>query len=255
MKGRVLFMTLLVSILGAGCASQPEDPNRQRDLEQASDLNADLGLAYMRQGRLDVALDKLEKGIEQNPKNGKAHHYLAELYRRTDKPDEASEHYRKALDLLPRDMALRNNYGVFLCDQGDYDEAFKYFFQVLDDPVYPDKAGVNENIGICALRKENRHMAREFLNTALKSNPTSPKSLLALAEVEFHYQDYKESYRLFKRYLRHGNHTPQSLLLGYQLEKRRGQLEVADSYAIILKGKYPESPEAKRLYKLETKGQ
>ncbi len=245
--GIVFFGMLLLS----ACATQPEDDRRPQDMIEASELNANLGLAYMQQGRLDVGLDKLDKALEQNPKNGTAHHYLAELYRRTDKPEKAREHYQRALELLPKDMSLKNNYGVFLCSRGEFDEAFQYFFKVLDDPVYPDKAGVNENIGICAVRKKNRHMAREFLAEALKGKPNSPQSLLALAEIEYHYQAYKESYRLFKRYLQHGNHTPKSLWLGFLLEKHFGNTEVADSYAIILKGKFPSSEEAKRMRKLE----
>ena len=80
---------LLVVAVMAGCAT---DGDVQRG--KAADYNAQLGLNYMAQGKDELAMDKLKKALEFNPKQVSAHHYMAELYRRLGRPKEADEHYR-----------------------------------------------------------------------------------------------------------------------------------------------------------------
>lgn len=243
---------VLGALLFSGCASQTEVEGT--DLTRASELNAELGLAYLQQGRTEIANTKLEKALEQNPDNGNANHYMAELKRRVGADSEAARYYRKAITLLPQDSALKNNYGVFLCSQGQYDEGFTYLFQVLDDPLYEAKDQVNENLGLCAHQRGNLHMAEQFLQAALKANPRLPNSLLAMAQIRYDQRDFNSSYSYYKRFLTLSQQNSESLWLGILLEHQRGNRDAVQTYATLLKGKFPDSKEAKLLRKMQKQG-
>ncbi len=250
MRRRLLPGLLVLAAALAGCAATPGDGPRV-DLKRASQLNAELGRQYMVQGRLAVARRKLEKALQQDDDNGLAHHFMAELHRRTGKLDEAEVHFRRALELLPKDPSLLNNYGVFLCDRKEYDRAMTYFRRVLDDPFYAGKAQAAENLGLCARAKGDVATAERYLGEALRLDPKRPKALIALAGIRFDQGQAADAYDLYRRFLRVGRHTPESLWLGWLLETERGNHKTARSYAVLLKGKFPDSEEAARLRRAE----
>ena len=253
MKNRMGHFVVVISLLLSACVSEPQRDSE--DLNDASDYNAQLGLAYINQGRYDIAQNKLKKSIEQNPDNAVAHHYIAELYRRLGEFDKAETHFEQALELAPKNSSLLNNYGVFLCDDKKYKEAYGYFDKVLKDPLYPSKGSVYENIGLCAQSEGNIKMAEENLRFALRLNPQSPKSLLAMAQISFDNQKYAASRNYFYQYLENARHTPASLWLGILLENRSGNKNRVASYVVLLKGKYPDSEEAALLKKMQASGQ
>lgn len=241
---------LLALMTGCATSGDPE----ARDIIKASELNAELGKQYMVQGRMEVALFKLEKAIRQNPENGKAHHYLAEFYRRVDDPAKAAEHFQRAMDLLPGDAALMNNYGAFLCAQKKYDKANALFRRVLDDPVYERKDQVHENMGLCAMQAGNLGLAQKHLHAALRMNHRLAKARLAMAQLRYDRGHFEAAYVEYTRFLEAGQHNAASLWLGALLERQRGNMDAARAYAVKLKVKYPDSKEARRLRALEAQG-
>jgi len=253
MKNGITFFILGSVLLMSACVSEPQ--RESEDINDASDYNAQLGLAYINQGRYDVALSKLKKSIEQNPDNAVAQHYIAELYRRLGEFDKAQTHFEKALDLAPKNSSLLNNYGVFLCDEKRYKEAYTYFDKVLKDPLYPAKGSVYENVGLCAQAQGDISKAEENLKFALRLDPQAPKSLLAMAQLSFDKQKYSTARKYYYDYLENARQTPESLWLGILLENRSGNKNRMASYKVLLKGKYPDSKEAALLKKMEASGQ
>ena len=60
-----------------------------------------LGLAYLQQGNLPVAKEKLERAEKQNPRDPQVHDALAMLYERLKEPKLVDEHFRIAVRLAP----------------------------------------------------------------------------------------------------------------------------------------------------------
>jgi type IV pilus assembly protein PilF len=247
---RLALIYMLLTILNGCTTERSVEP---ADAERAADLNAQLGLGYMQQGRYDVAMQKLDKALKFNPKNSQAHLIKAELHRRVKEFSKAKDHYEIALDLSPNDAAVHNNYGVFLCDIKDYDGAQTQFDIAINDPLYSAKDQVYENIGLCDLSRGILRKGEEALRTALQLNPKLPKSLLNLAQLSFDKNETQVAHGYFGRFLAVSQHTAASLWLGYLLEKERGNTESATSYAMSLKGKFPDSKEAELLRKLDAK--
>ncbi len=224
------------------------------DVKRASQLNAQLGLGYMQQGQFQRALVKLDKSLKFDPENADAHHYKAELYRRLDDPENADKHFQIAMNLQPDNLTIQNNYGVYLCDLGKYDEAIALFKKPLSDSLYANKASSYENIGLCRLRQGLVTQAEKAFSEALKINPRMAKSLLQLAQIRFDAGNSEASYSLYSRYVAIAPHNSESLWLGILLENARGAKNTVASYKVKLKGKYPDSKEAKLLIKLERQG-
>ncbi|MGD8925660.1 MAG: type IV pilus biogenesis/stability protein PilW [Thioalkalispiraceae bacterium] len=224
------------------------------DAKRAAELNAELGLGYLKQGQYKRALHKLDKALKFDSDNANAHHYKAELYRRLNDPAKAEAEYKIAIDLASDNLTIKNNYGVFLCDTGRYDEAIALFKKPLTDPIYANKASSYENIGLCELRQGKVAKAEKAFTQALKYNPKMAKSLLKLAQIRFDGGNSVAAYSLYTRYLTVAQQTPESLWLGILLESARGSKNTVASYKVKLKGKYPDSEETKLLLKLEKQG-
>lgn len=237
-------------LLLAGCTTV----NTSEDTKRAAELNAQLGLGYLKQGQYKRALHKLDKALNYDENNANAHHYKAELYRRLNDPKKAEEHYKLAMELAPENLTIQNNYGVHLCDSGKYDEAIALFKKPLEDSLYSNKASSYENIGLCRLRQGQIEKAEQAFKQALKFNPKASKSLLKLAQLRFDGGNKVAAYKLYTRYLAVASHTPESLWLGILLENGRGAKNTVASYKVKLKGKYPDSKETKLLLKLEQQG-
>ncbi len=245
---RISFLLSVILVL-TSCTT-----TRVQDLDRASKLNAQLGLAYLMKGRNEQALAKLKKAIKQNPDNGKAYLYVAELYRRIDERERADSYFQQALDVAPDDSSISNNYGAFLCADKKYKEAFKYFNKALENPVYADRSKVFENIGVCSENQGNIKIARENYIQAIKINPNLATSLLAVALLDFDTGNIKSAAKYLKYYNRVGRDTAASLWLGVLIAKKQNNVKTLRNLSWSLANKFPQSKEARLLKKLKISG-
>ncbi len=246
-----LILGLIVMLLSACITEKVIKP---RDVKRAADLNAELGLGYMQQGQYKRAMGKLEKALGYDSDNVKALHYKGELHRRLGQPEKAGDYFEQAMDLAPEDRVLLNNYGVYLCGVEKYEQAIKIFNKSLEDPLYDNKAGVYENIGLCRLWQGKSNQSESAFRQALVMNKNMSTSLLELAKINFDRGQKNKSYDYYNRYISIALHTPESLWLGILIEHARGAKNTVASYKVKLKGRYPDSKETKLLLKLEREG-
>jgi len=239
---RIAAVAVLALMLGA-CASTPEEGV---NTQKAAELNAQLGLRYMQQGKNDLALEKLNKARQYNDESVEAHHYLAELYRRLDEREKADEHYEIALDLEPENSSIHNNYGVFLCNAGRYDDAEEQFLEVVKNPVYNGRAATYENLGLCMREGGKNVRAEKYFRKALDINPKLPKSLAEMAELSFYTGKMLSARAYLQRYREVARHNPRTLWLGVRVERALGDEDAVASYGMLLKGSFPDSDEAEK---------
>src|SRR6185436_10347236 len=119
------------------------------DLKEAARLNTQLGIDYMRKGQFDAALEKLEKAIDQDDELGIAHSAIALVYQRKGEPKLANKHYREALSLNANDAATATNFGVFLCGQGEVEDAEEMFLRAAKNKDNTMPADAWANAGVC----------------------------------------------------------------------------------------------------------
>lgn len=240
---------LMSFILLTGCASKTERAGI--DSSKVSIANTELGVAYLTNGKYKIAMDKLKKALRYDDENADAHHYIAELYRRLEENELADKHFRTAMELKEDDSSIKNNYGIFLCGTGSYKKGIEMFNTVLKDPLYPNKGGAYENMGLCADKQGNISHAEKYFESALKFNAKLPAALLGLAQIAFDNRKIKVSADYLNRHNKVARPSAQSLWLGILIARKRGYKNKVGTLAIKLKQYFPNSREVKLLEKLK----
>jgi type IV pilus assembly protein PilF len=246
-----LMKGLCAVIALSACNTNPVRNETHPGAETPAQINLKLGVEYMRRGIYDLALTKLQRALEYDPKLPDAHNAIAILYSQLGETQLADEHYQRALYLAPNDSKSLNNYGAFLCDQGRYEEADKYFLRAINNPLYAARGQAYENVALCALRIPDLDKAEEYMRKALEINPTLPKSLYQMANLSFDKGGYLSARAYLQRYLEVASHTPDSLWLCVRVERELGDRSAEASCALVLERKYPDSREARLLQGLE----
>ena len=235
---------LLFALTLSACASNGGS-GANRNGESAAEINVRLGLGYLQQGRPQLALDNLKRAIELNPRLADAHHYAAEAYRQLQQHARADLHFKKALKLAPKDSSIKNNYGVYLCDRGQYAKADRYFSEVAEDIYYRSAAEALENAGICARKSGDIDLAVTRFHEAIEHDARRARSLYQLADLANDAGEYAQGRGFIQRYFSVAQVNAPSLWLAIQIEHGLGNEASVREYATRLYKNFPDSKEAK----------
>jgi type IV pilus assembly protein PilF len=249
---RLLLVTTVVSVIAA-CASVQEQEREAENQFQIADTNVRLGLGYLKQGRDEAALEKLQKAVDAMPEYAEAHSSIALAYERLEQPNKAAEHYERAVELKPKDGSIQNNYAVFLCGQGKYEEAEKHFLRAIQNRKYRTPAQALENLGMCMAQIPDWVKAETYLRKALKMDPKLPGALLQMARVSFEKKSMMSTRAYLQRYREVAPLGPDGLWLGIQVEKKLGDKAAALEYETLLRKNYADSNEMRLLLEAEEK--
>lgn len=172
-----LLWPIAAALLAAGCQA---GMNAAAD---ASALNLELGAAYLAQGRLELARDKLLRATRQDPRSPEAHRVLGMAYERLEDQDRAGRHYRQAVRLAPRDVEALNSLGVFQCRRaGKPREGLRLLERAAREAAGVRRAAVYANCGVCELPLD-RNSAAEWFRRALALDPLHAEAQLLLEHV------------------------------------------------------------------------
>lgn len=239
---RLLIVLLAVAI--AGCSSEPK---KKVEPVKAAEINVQLGVQYMNQGNFDIALGKFKKALKQNPDSVSAHNAIAILYEELGETKLAERHYRRAVQLGPKDSLALNNYGQYLCRTGRWKEAERYFKKATRDPLYKTPEVALTNAGICAWQAGQQDKAEKYFRAALEANPLDARALFQMAKLSFAQGNYLRTRAYLQRYEQVAKHTPETLWLGIETEKRLGDRSAVATYSMLLQDRFPDSPQARGL--------
>ena len=237
----------ILFVLIGGCATAAPRSSGDSKERKAAEINVSLAQGYMKQDKLEIALEKLTRALEQDPSYADAHTVVAVLYERINRPQLAEEHYRRAAQLQPKVGAVNNNYGTFLCRTGRYDEAAKYFDRALDDPFYQTRDVALTNAGTCRMQANHVDAAEKNFRDALALNGNNSEALYQLARILFGKSDFLRARAFLQRYDSLAQPNPEALLLGRNIELKLGNAREAGEYARRLKSEFPDSDQARQL--------
>jgi type IV pilus assembly protein PilF len=182
-----------------------------------------------------------------DPRLPSAHNGIAILYEKLGELNLADKHYRKAIQLDAKDARALNNYGTFLCRTGKYKESEQYFERAASNPLYKQPASALKNAGICALKDNDPDKAESFFRKSLEVNPAYAPSLLQMAKLSYAADDYLKARAYVQRYLQIAEPTPETLWLAVRTERELGDANAAASYALLLRSRFPDSPQTQQL--------
>lgn len=229
--------------------SEPARPEPASD-EEAARANLNLGAAYVREGRPDIAVESLQRAIRLDPRLADAHSTIAIAYDQLGDFELAEEHYERATQLDPRNAPAANSYAVFLCRLGRWRDAEPYFRRAIDDRRYatPDVALINA--GICARDADDTASAEQYFRAALSRNNTSPEALSGLMELAYESDNFLRARAFMQRYRQSQAPSAPVLWMCIQIERQLQNPTASRECETELLEQFPASPEAFRLQQL-----
>lgn len=111
----------------------------------AADDEFERAAYFLRKGKHDAALTRLENAIEQTPQEPRRRYHVATVNWQLDRPSVAARHFSAAAELAPDDVTVQLDYASFCWSQGRVDDARAIYERVLE--AAPDDPDVHSALG------------------------------------------------------------------------------------------------------------
>jgi type IV pilus assembly protein PilF len=244
----VVAVATVTCVALVGCASQKRAEKKKED---ASTYNTQLGIAYLRQGDVPLAKEKLDRALKENPDNPAVHSARAMLYDRMSDTKQADNEYQTALRLAPNDPDVSNNYAVYLCQTGRTDDGVKRFEVVARNALYRTPWVAYTNAGVCLRQAKRNDDAAKNFKEALSLRPNFSEAAYQLADLDFTGGNLAGARATVDTYLGAFEETPDLLLLGVRIARAQNDRVASVLYSRKLRLNFPSSNQAKVLAELE----
>jgi type IV pilus assembly protein PilF len=244
-RANLLVVTAIISLL-CGCVTSTTQTRKFEETDDAADYNYQLGVQYFKNGNYALARDRLTRAIDFDPKMAEAHSILALTYVQLSNSRLATEHFDQSVRYGPNDQDVRNAYAVFLCGQGDYDEARKQFDRAINIRENDNPEIMMSNAGVCMAKKPDFELAEQYFRQAIARRPNYGEALIQLAALKHRTDDNLTARAFLQRYLAYNEASAAVLYLAIQIETELGMDREATDYLNRLLRDFPDSPEARQ---------
>ncbi len=222
-----------------------------RDSRTRAKVHTELGAEYFRLGDMATAINELKTAIELDSGYYEAYSVRGLVYTQLKEYAKAEDDFRRALDLVPNDSQVKNNYGWYLCQSGKERKAISFFLDAVKDPLYatPDVAYLNA--GRCAVKAGDLDGALGYLLQALRmAKDGGVEARLQLASLLYRKGNYEEAkYHLVEGLKMVAEPSAEAVWLGLRIERRLGNKSAEGSYAAQLRSRYGTSDEYQEFLK------
>lgn len=262
-----LVITLALSgmTLGCGHAPAPAKSEPLPNLEPLGALNApppadeltrvkartELGIAYLNDGRYDIALEEAHKALSIKSDYAPAHNLMALVNMALGQNAQAEASFQEALRLAPNNPEFANNYGWFLCQSGRIKAAFPYFERALRNPLYKTPAVALNNMGICALMDQDDVAGESYLLRALKLDPDNLRAHYLLADLAYRRGQFAEAREWLQKLHAKIEPTAETVWLALRIDRKLGDRQGEAAQRALLRNKFRDSPEYVRMMRGE----
>jgi type IV pilus assembly protein PilF len=237
-----------LALLLAACATPPKHPNKTRD---AAAYNVQLGIAYLKQGDVALAKDKLDRALAEAPANADVHSARAMLFDRMHDPEKADAEFRTSLQLAPHDPQVVNNYAVYLCQNGRTAEGVRRFEEAAHNALYRTPEAAYTNAGVCLRAAKRDEEARADFGRALAVRPNFAEAAYQLTELQFQHGELAPARAAIDAFIGNYEATADLLLLGVRVARAQGDRAGAQHYARRLQMDFPGTDQARALAELD----
>jgi type IV pilus assembly protein PilF len=236
-----------VAALALAACSSTSSNNRKKEKDDASNYNMQLGMAYLNQGDLGLAKDKLERAVAENPGDPNVHSAMAMLQDRLGHPELADREFKAALSLGPRNPDVLNNYAVYLCRTGRTDQGVKTFEEAAHNALYRTPEAAYTNAGVCLRGAKRDTQAAMSFQRALRIKPGFSEAAYQLADLDFQRGEVQDARETLDRFISAFEATPDLLLLGVRITRKQGDRLAEERFARKLRLDFPASDQARAL--------
>jgi len=199
-RAPVVWLCALVLLLGSACASSTRRADEELRLRRANS-HFNLGLDYIRNDRLALALRELLLAEGLDPKNPRIQQALADAYAMRGKPVEAEKHYFRTLEIDPTLHEARLNLSILYNQLERYEESLAHSSMLADDATFSGPWRALANKGLAEHRLGRIAEARNSLALGLEYRSDYWPTLLYLGILEMEEGRQLEALALFRQVL------------------------------------------------------
>ncbi len=164
---RRLSIALLLALALTGCKHVPTEQERR-----GAEIHYELGIQAQQVGNVQQAYKEFQKALELDPDYPEAHNAIGILLHLSfNRPEEAIQHYNKALEVRPGFSEVKTNLANVYLSQTRYDEAIKLYEAALNDMLYPTPFIAQGNLGWALYKKGETERALQSIKASVTTNP------------------------------------------------------------------------------------
>lgn len=239
---RYYALIFYVVFLLSGCASTQSPVNDNKEIADINTLvNNSMSLAL--RGATPQAESMIQQALKIDSEHVNANNIAGLIYAYSNQPRLATQYFQKALSLAPNDASTLNNYGNFLCESGDAQQAEQVFLRAATNPKNANPEIAYTNAGLCSVRTLDSEKAANFFVTALDFREDNPIAYFHLAQINLDKNLATPALERLRSYDRYAEHTPQSLKLGIEIARLLENSKIENDYLILLHANFPTSEE------------
>jgi type IV pilus assembly protein PilF len=243
MSARVALLAIAVLAAPAALSQAAStDP-----IAEAGRINARLAMEYLKREQLQVAQDKIEKALAQNPKDVNVQLAAGLVYERLHENRTAEKHFRQAVKISPDSPEAQNALGAYFCRNEQQKKGEEMFLKAAANPLYRTPFVAYTNAGVCARSAGNLEQAERYLRQALTSKVDYPETYAQLAGVLHGRGNNLHARAFVERYFAVAPATPEMLLLGYNIEVAMKDEAAAAAFKARLEKEFPDSEQLRRV--------
>ena len=248
---KVLAMCAVLVFLIEACHKEVTTGEKPPTEHEAAVANVNLAAGYINQGRPELAIERLQRAIKQDPKLADAHSTIALAYDVLGSAEDAETHYKKATQLEPDNSSAANSYAVFLCKHNRWKDAEPYFKRATANLKYQTPEVAYTNAGTCALNAGERAKAEENFRAALTRNPMYADALENMLDMSYQDKNYLQARAFLQRFRDAKPATAEVLWMCFNIEDKLNNHDAANRCAAQLREGFPGSPEVAQLQNLQ----
>jgi protein O-GlcNAc transferase len=141
------------------------------------------GLTHLRENRPAMAVEEFKKAIRIDPKSPYSQKGLGIAYTQIGKYPEAIAALRKALELNPYYVDVRNDLGTALILSGKREEGKNEFLAAYNDPTNPRPELTSHNLANAYLEEKRYAEAANWFKASLGRNKQNADAYLGLSDA------------------------------------------------------------------------
>lgn len=169
-----LTLTLTLGLAGAG-------PARAQVVDPEARFSA--GVSHLKEGRPKMAVEEFRGAIKQDNKNPYFYKGLGLALAAQREFAEAAQAFRKALEINPYYVDVRNDLGTALMLSGKRAEGKNEFLTAFNDPTNPTAELSARNLGQAFLEEKNYDQATNWFRTSVGRNKQYAEAYLGLGDA------------------------------------------------------------------------
>jgi len=172
-----LFVVCLFAAILAACAGSSVDRKKEADARMR------MGVSYLEQRNLPMAMQELAKASDLDPGNAEVDMVLGLAYKERGDMSKAEDYFRRAIDKRPEYADARNNLGIVLAGRKAWNEAIREFEAAAANVMYTTPERAYFNLGEVYRAKGDPTNAEGAYRRAMRANEQYAPAYAALSDV------------------------------------------------------------------------